>query len=116
MANAYNNLAMVQIKQGRFKKALANLKRTLKIELPIENTAAIATTYNNTAGVYHEKGDVTNAKRFYEKTLTTARIAFSEGHPSVTLYENNLQKLLAKSFQDFNVKHDITAAVVCKGT
>ncbi|CAF4131019.1 unnamed protein product, partial [Rotaria magnacalcarata] len=37
LANGYNNLAMIQLKQGRFEEALANFERTLQIELAIGN-------------------------------------------------------------------------------
>ncbi|CAF4737922.1 unnamed protein product, partial [Rotaria magnacalcarata] len=50
LANGYNNLAMIQLKQGRFEEALANFERILQIELAIGNMLDIAVTYNNIGG------------------------------------------------------------------
>ncbi len=97
LAKAYNNLAMVQLKQGRFEEALANFERTLKIELSIGNAADIAITYNNIGGVYHEQNHFIKAKQFYKKARSNALTVFSKNHPSVQLYKENFRK--AKEMQ-----------------
>ncbi|CAF2263698.1 unnamed protein product [Rotaria magnacalcarata] len=92
LANGYNNLAMIQLKQGRFEEALANFERTLQIELAIGNMLDIAVTYNNIGGVYHEKNNFIKAKYFYKKASRKALTVLSRHHPSVVLYKNNMVK------------------------
>ncbi|CAF4507634.1 unnamed protein product, partial [Rotaria sp. Silwood2] len=92
LANTYNNLAMVQLRQGRFEEALANFERTLKIEFSIGNAADIASTYNNIGGVYHEKNNFIKAKCFYKKARSNALTVLTKKHPSIALYKHNMEK------------------------
>ncbi|CAF3779276.1 unnamed protein product [Rotaria sp. Silwood1] len=110
LANAYNNLAMVQLKQGRFEEELANFERTLKIELSIGNAADIATTYNNRGGIYHEKTNVIKAKCFYKKTGSNALTVLSRNHPSVALYKNNMEKA-----REMTRKEKVTKSMKSRG-
>ncbi|MCR4965398.1 MAG: tetratricopeptide repeat protein [Bacteroidales bacterium] len=73
-------------------KAVAFYQRALRqsIKQNGETHPAVATAYNNLAGVYQNQGEYEHSKAFYQKSLTIMKSLYGDNHPNVATCYNNI--------------------------
>ena len=87
VAEIYNNIGDVFVKQGKLDEALENYKKTLTIRLSKDmftNVGDIASIYNDIAHVYVAKGDqVEKALENYNNAINVQIKTIGENHLNI---------------------------------
>jgi len=70
-ANSYNNLGIINKKQGLYAAALVNLQIALSIRCSINDSVQIANTYMNIGNLYNSQRDINKSKEYYTNARNT---------------------------------------------
>ena len=70
-ANAYNNLGIINKKQGRYAAALVSFQVALSIRSSINDSIQIANTYMNIGNLYNAQRDIHKSKEYYTNARNT---------------------------------------------
>jgi serine phosphatase RsbU (regulator of sigma subunit)/TPR repeat protein len=69
LASAFNNIGYVNKKYGELTESLKNYKKSLSIQIEINNKAGVADTYFNMGALYLSTGKIINASKYFQKSL-----------------------------------------------
>ncbi len=70
-ANAYNNIGIINKKQGLYAIALVNFQIALSIRCTINDSVQIANTYMNIGNLYNAQRDINKSKEYYTNARNT---------------------------------------------
>ncbi len=87
-----NNTAHLMQTLGQYAAAIPLLEKALLLNRNAlgEESASVATNYNNLGSAYDSLGDYTKAIQYYEQALAIDIKVFGESNPSVAIRYNNL--------------------------
>jgi tetratricopeptide (TPR) repeat protein len=89
---AYNGRGMAYDKIAKHKKAIANYKKALNIDIAVhgERHSNVATRYNNIGVVLHKLGEYDHAIEDFQEALKIYMAVYGRNHPSVAKVYNNI--------------------------
>jgi serine/threonine-protein kinase len=83
LANALNNLAVVELQSGRPDSALGSIQEAIALlrKSGPEGEPPLAAALATLAGIYSDRQDFGQAERYYRESLALRRRIFGVGHP-----------------------------------
>ena len=102
ISNSYNNIASIQLIQGKLMQALDSYKKSLKIQKEIQNNHGIATITGNIGVIYRRSGIFDKALEHYHESL----IMFKENNDS-----NGISNALINIGNTYLLQKNIESAI-----